>query len=76
MIFRHSWYRFPSITPFASPSRLMVPKMDILSESPETKVTIISAHGMLPVLEVLENCTKREVILKLLKIMNAVCLPG
>jgi len=54
----------------------MVPKMDILSESPETKATIISAHGMLPVLEVLENCTKREVILKLLKIMNAVCLPG
>ncbi|KAG0127125.1 hypothetical protein HOY82DRAFT_580703 [Tuber indicum] len=46
--------------------------MDILSESPETKVTIISAHGMLPVLEVLENCTKREVILKLLKIMNAI----
>ncbi|PUU84361.1 hypothetical protein B9Z19DRAFT_4627 [Tuber borchii] len=46
--------------------------MDILSESPETKATIISAHGMLPVLEVLENCTKREVILKLLKIMNAI----
>lgn len=46
--------------------------MDILSESPETKITIISAHGMLPVLEVLENCTKREVILKLLKIVNAV----
>jgi len=46
--------------------------MDILLESPETKDNVISAHGMLPILEVLETCTQREVILKLLKIVNAV----
>ncbi|KAI5802119.1 hypothetical protein FPQ18DRAFT_383141 [Pyronema domesticum] len=45
--------------------------MDILTETPETKDNVISAHGMLPILEVLETCTKREVILKLLKIINA-----
>jgi hypothetical protein len=46
--------------------------MDVLLESPETRNTIIGAHGMLPILEVLETCKKREVILKLLKIVNAV----
>ncbi|KAI5778231.1 hypothetical protein EDC01DRAFT_622910 [Geopyxis carbonaria] len=46
--------------------------MDILSESPETKDNVIGAHGMLPILEVLETCRKREVILKLLKIVNAI----
>jgi hypothetical protein len=46
--------------------------MDILSESPEIKDNVIGAHGMLPILEVLECCCKREVILKLLKIVNAI----
>lgn len=46
--------------------------MEILSDSPEIKDNIISAHGMLPILEVLESCTLRGVILKLLKIVNAV----
>ncbi|KAI9696937.1 MAG: hypothetical protein M1836_004898 [Candelina mexicana] len=46
--------------------------MDVLSESPETKSVIISAHGMLPMLEILENCRRREVILRLLKIVNAI----
>lgn len=46
--------------------------MDVLLESPETRNTIIGAHGMLPILEVLETCKKREVILKLLKIVNAI----
>lgn len=48
--------------------------MEILSDSPEIKDNIIGAHGMLPILEVLESCTVREVILKLLKIVNAVSL--
>lgn len=48
--------------------------IDILSDSPEIKDNIISAHGMLPILEVLESCQRREVILKLLKTVNAVCL--
>ncbi|KAI9801336.1 MAG: hypothetical protein M1825_003314 [Sarcosagium campestre] len=46
-------------------------QMDVLLESPETKSVIISAHGMLPILEILENCTRRDVILRLLKVVNA-----
>lgn len=49
-------------------------QMDILSDSPEIKDNVIGAHGMLPILEVLETCRKREVILKLLKIVNAVSI--
>ncbi len=47
--------------------------MDYLSDSPETKNVIISAHGMLPILEVLDTCRRRDVILRLLKIVNTVC---
>lgn len=43
-------------------------------ESFETKNNIIGAHGMLPILEVLETCKKREVVLKLLRIVNAVSI--
>jgi len=48
--------------------------MEILLDSPETKDNVISAHGMLPILEVLERCQTADVILKLLKIVNAVSL--
>lgn len=48
--------------------------IDYLSESPEMKDTIVNAHGLLPILEVLETCINRDVILKLLKICNAVCI--
>ncbi|KAI9678081.1 MAG: hypothetical protein M1817_006025 [Caeruleum heppii] len=46
--------------------------MDVLSESPDTKSVIISAHGMLPILEILETCSRRDVILRLLKTVNAI----
>jgi hypothetical protein len=46
--------------------------MDILMAEPDTKDNVISAHGMLPILEVLETCTALDIILKLLKIVNAV----
>ncbi|KAI9850157.1 MAG: hypothetical protein M1838_006044 [Thelocarpon superellum] len=46
--------------------------MDVLSESPDTKSVIISAHGMLPILEILETCSRRDVILRLLKVVNAI----
>ena len=46
--------------------------MDVLSESPDTKGVIISAHGMLPILEILETCSRRDVILRLLKVVNAI----
>jgi len=46
--------------------------LDVLSDSPETKSVIISAHGMLPILEILETCRHRDVIYHLLKIVNMI----
>jgi len=40
---------------------------------PAMKETIIAAHGILPILEVLESCSQRDVVCNLLKIINAVC---
>lgn len=37
----------------------------------ETKSVIISAHGVLPILEILEDCNRLDVVLNLLKIVNA-----
>ncbi|KAF2431836.1 Pkinase-domain-containing protein [Tothia fuscella] len=48
--------------------------MDQLEDSQELKGTIISSHGMLPILEILENCKRRDVILRLLKIINMIIL--
>jgi hypothetical protein len=47
--------------------------MQVLSESPELKNVIISSHGMLPILEILEICDRKDVLLRLLKIVNLVC---
>ncbi|KAN0085184.1 hypothetical protein V8E54_001651 [Elaphomyces granulatus] len=38
----------------------------------ETKGIILSAHGMLPILEILETCRRRDVIFNLLKIVNEI----
>jgi serine/threonine protein kinase len=38
----------------------------------ETKGVIISAHGVLPILEILEDCKRLDVVLNLLKIVNAI----
>ena len=38
----------------------------------ETKSIIISAHGVLPILEILEDCKRLDVVLNLLKIINAI----
>ncbi|KAI9848159.1 MAG: hypothetical protein M1837_000833 [Sclerophora amabilis] len=49
--------------------------MDILCDSPlETKSIIIGAHGMLPILELLDTCTRRDVIVRLLKTVNRIIL--
>jgi hypothetical protein len=50
-------------------------KLDVLFESEEVKGLIISAHGMLPILEILEPCTvksRQTTILRLLKVVNTV----
>ncbi|KAK4163591.1 hypothetical protein QBC43DRAFT_57393 [Cladorrhinum sp. PSN259] len=49
----------------------------LLWENPEVKDLIISAHGLLPILEILEPCTvktRHHMILQLLKIVNAIIL--
>ncbi|KAK4697163.1 hypothetical protein P7C71_g882, partial [Lecanoromycetidae sp. Uapishka_2] len=46
--------------------------LEVLSDLPDTKDVIISAHGMLPMLEILENCRHRDVIFNLLKIVNTI----
>lgn len=44
----------------------------LFSELPETKNIIVSAHGILPILEILDSCRNRDVVSNLLKIVNAV----
>lgn len=38
----------------------------------ETKNVIVSAHGLLPMLEILEECERSDIILNLLKIINTI----
>lgn len=46
--------------------------LEILSDSPETKGVIVSAHGMLPILEILELCNRRDIIYNLLQTVNLI----
>ena len=46
--------------------------LNIFYDFPETKNIIISAHGMLPILEILDMCGRRDIISNLLKIVNAI----
>ena len=46
--------------------------MDAFAMFPDTKSVIISAHGMLPILEILEDCPRQDIVLNLLKIVNAI----
>lgn len=52
-------------------------QLALLWENDEVKALIIGAHGLLPILEILEPCTvksRQHMILQLLKIVNAVSL--
>ncbi|KAH7913954.1 hypothetical protein BJ138DRAFT_1144840 [Hygrophoropsis aurantiaca] len=44
--------------------------ISIMADAPEMQVQLVSAHGMLAILEVLEGKCSRDVILKLLHIVN------
>ena len=46
--------------------------MNCFALFPETKSVIISAHGVLPILEILEDCFRPDIVLNLLKIINAI----
>ncbi|KAL1302173.1 hypothetical protein AAFC00_002604 [Neodothiora populina] len=48
--------------------------MQVLYEVPEIKSVVISSHGMLPILEILETCNRPHTILSLLKIVNLIIL--
>jgi serine/threonine protein kinase len=45
--------------------------MNCFALFPETKSVIVSAHGVLPILEILEDCFRPDIVLNLLKIVNA-----
>lgn len=44
--------------------------LHILSESPDVKSVIVSSHGMLPILEILETAARPHIIYRLLRIVN------
>lgn len=46
--------------------------MGIILDTPEMQGQLVSAHGMLAILEVLESKCSREVTMKLLQIVNMV----
>ncbi|KAK4549607.1 hypothetical protein LTR36_004908 [Oleoguttula mirabilis] len=46
--------------------------LQILAESPDVKSVIVSSHGMLPILEILDTCTRSDTILRLLRIVNCI----
>ena len=46
--------------------------LQILYESPDVKAVIVSSHGMLPILEILDTCSRPPTILRLLKIVNCI----
>ena len=48
--------------------------MQVLYESPEKKSVVLRSHGMLPILEILETNPPRDIVLRLLKIINMVIL--
>ena len=46
--------------------------MAIMTDNPEIEMQLVSSHGMLAILEVLEGKCSREVNMKLLQIINLV----
>ena len=46
--------------------------IDCFEHFSETKNVIVSAHGLLPMLEILEDCSRYDIILNLLKIINTI----
>ncbi|KAL8682760.1 MAG: hypothetical protein Q9186_001182 [Xanthomendoza sp. 1 TL-2023] len=46
--------------------------LEVLCDLPETKDVIISAHGMLPILEILEAARHRDIVFNLLRIVNVI----
>lgn len=45
-------------------------QLNIIQEVPEMQAQLVSSHGMLAILEVLEAKPSRQVILRMLRIIN------
>lgn len=45
-----------------------------MADTPEMQIQLVSSHGMLAILEVLEGKCSRDVTMKLLQIVNRVCV--
>ncbi|KAK5746412.1 Protein kinase of the Mitotic Exit Network [Elasticomyces elasticus] len=54
------------------PDEVVDQLLHVLFESPDVKAVIVSSHGMLPILEMLERCTRPYTIWRLLSIINCV----
>ena len=68
-----SWYvilTFSWLPSMATEANLN--QLNIMSENPEMQSQLVSSHGMLAILEVLEGRCSRDVIMKLLQIINLV----
>lgn len=48
--------------------------LQILTESPDVKSVIVSSHGMLPILEILETAVRPHIIFRLLRIVNYILI--
>ena len=48
--------------------------LEVIADSPETRSVCVSSHGMLPILEILESCKRRDVIADLLRLVNLIIL--
>jgi hypothetical protein len=45
-------------------------QLTVMNDTPEMQTQLVSSHGMLAILEVLEGKCSRDVIMKLLQIIN------
>ncbi|KAK4896572.1 Protein kinase of the Mitotic Exit Network [Elasticomyces elasticus] len=54
------------------PDEVVDQLLHVLFESPDVKAVIVTSHGMLPILEMLERCTRPYTIWRLLSIINCV----
>ena len=50
--------------------------LDILTDSPDLKSVVVSSHGMLPILEILEKCCRPDAQYRLLRIINTIISPS
>ena len=56
-----------------SADSLLPCQLSIMTDNPEIQEQLVSSHGMLAILEVLEGKCSRDVIMQLLQIINLVC---